>query len=133
MCSAENLTEPMDIQPLLKAPLASDDFRIQSLRISDTGLIINVIYGGSKKHTFQLKADYTNIYESYPPQIDMFLYHDADNDYAKKLFRDELLFDLTSFQDSLKEINPDITSIILRIHKGNEKEVFSTRPEFSFK
>ena len=72
----------------------SDDFRLDSAALKGDSLILFVEYGGGcKEHVFTpYCSDY--VLESFPPQIDLWFHHDANDDRCKAIIHQRLAFDV---------------------------------------
>lgn len=81
----QELTEPQD------------RYSLTSLEIEDDVLVLNVRYsGGCEQHLFDLVWS-GGFLKSLPPQVDLHLIHDANEDGCEALIAKNLRFDLTVF------------------------------------
>lgn len=73
-----------------------DTYQLNSMTIEDDKLAIGVSYsGGCKDHNFNLTWIDGNFFETSPPQADLFLVHDANNDNCEAYLTQQHKFDLT--------------------------------------
>ena len=74
----------------------SDAFEIGKMRVNGDTLFMDVTYsGGCKEHIFSGRHD-GNIMKSRPPQLNLFIEHQANGDGCRELIRKTLAFDLTN-------------------------------------
>lgn len=86
-----NEVTPEDLKKLLKN---NDSFSITNAFIWEDVLTVDVTYsGGCKEHDFQLVWDGTVI-KTLPPQIDLFIIHNNNQDPCKAMVSNELQFTL---------------------------------------
>ena len=89
-----------------------DDFTINQISINANLLTLNVSYGGGcKEHTFKLFAT-KGIYESNPPQADVFLSHNGHSDFCEAFITQNIRFNLS----------PMSPPVYLRIHPFRASE-----------
>lgn len=95
-------------------PLHGNRIDIDSMRVSGTELTISVHYGGGcKHHNFTLFMAPPMFAESNPVQADLYLFHNANDDFCRALAHENLTFDLQPLLDVYgREDEP----IILNIH-----------------
>jgi hypothetical protein len=75
-----------------------DDYTINSVEIVGNQLSVNVTYGGGcKEHEFELLGD-QRIMKSLPPQMNVVLKHNANQDMCRALITTTIVFDLTPAQ-----------------------------------
>ena len=75
--------------------MAKDNYQLKNLAIDGSNLILDISYsGGCEDHVFNLI--WTGKYvETLPPQVDLYLVHNANNDNCEAYFSKQLKFDLT--------------------------------------
>jgi hypothetical protein len=77
------------------APKENDPFKVSHLDIKDSILTMVVSYsGGCKDHEFEMWAG-KNYMKSMPPQLNLFLKHEANDDLCKAMKFDTLRFDVS--------------------------------------
>lgn len=82
--------------------VVTDTASILDVKIKDDVLNVTIVYkGGYAQHEFKLYG-WTGILKSNPPQAEITLGHDANNDSGKIEVRGTLLFDLTPLKLSYK-------------------------------
>lgn len=76
-----------------------DDYTINSAEVKGNQLIVEVAYsGGCKEHEFELLGD-RRIMKSLPPQMNIVLKHNANQDMCRALITTTLIFDITPAQE----------------------------------
>lgn len=103
-----------------------DQFQFSSVNVIGSTIEIMVQYaGGCNRHKFSLFTTGL-LKESFPPQLDLILSHDADGDECKAIVTDTLLFDLSS----LFSIAEDYEEIILNVIDYNTQTHFEPSPSW---
>jgi hypothetical protein len=75
-----------------------DDYTINSVEVIGNQLSVSVTYGGGcKEHEFELLGD-RRIMKSMPPQMNVVLKHNANQDMCRALITTTVVFDLTPAQ-----------------------------------
>ena len=102
-------------------------FEIEEARLEGDVFELRVSYsGGCEEHTFDLYST-RGIYESNPPQADVYLSHDGNGDACRQLIREELTFDLTPLQ------NPSGSgALYLRLHQYEADEPIRPMPLYEY-
>ena len=87
------------VDDLSSAGLSVDNAQIKSAVISSDVLTMVAQYGGGcTRHEFKLFGS-KRILESFPPQVDIALSHNANGDACKALITDSLRFSLTPLRE----------------------------------
>lgn len=82
-----------------RADLEKDAFRIGAVKLSGDTLKITVGFGGGcRAHEFFLFCNASAIYESNPPQVDLYLSHNANGDMCDAYLTETRSFELTSLK-----------------------------------
>ncbi len=103
-----------------------DPFTVDNIAIYKDILIIDISYnGGNNTHKFQLYCS-TLLYETSPPQRDLWLSHNSNNDIINKNIKKRLRFDLTTLKSD------DYNSVFLRIHEYGKSEPIRPFPLYEF-
>lgn len=77
-------------------PGPSDAVEIEDARVEGSELVIDVAYGGGcEEHEFALFWD-GSVFETFPLQVDLELYHDANNDFCESFRFETLRFDISA-------------------------------------
>ncbi len=112
---AEEKTEESETAPQVNAKRAilsqnigkfrnTESYNIISVELKGNILQLDVTYnGGCKEHEFELVGS-SFIMKSSPPKRGIQLYHHKNEDDCRELVNDRLLFDITDFAYSDKEI-----------------------------
>jgi len=90
----EKELKTISIDPEYAGPHASDAFTMVSQKISGDSLLLEVQYGGGcKEHIFDM---HTNLVwmKSMPPQLNLWLEHENNDDLCRALVTETLVFDL---------------------------------------
>lgn len=100
-------------------PKANDQVTIKKAQITKGVLTLSLEYGGGcEEHVFELVT--TKMYKkSLPPQIDVFLKHNANGDACRKLFNEDHSFNVEAIK-----YPGDVDELIVNIHTGNGAEAF---------
>ncbi|MFM9985032.1 MAG: hypothetical protein ACKVOK_07330 [Flavobacteriales bacterium] len=81
-------------------PGSTDPFEIVSTRVSGDSLLIQVQYGGGcKDHGFKMTTNLMWL-KSKPPQLNIYLEHENNEDNCRALMNRTLAFDLKSIRNS---------------------------------
>lgn len=100
---------------------AGDPFIIQGVDVKGDIISLVVTYsGGCKDHGFVLFAD-PRIMKSMPPQQNILLKHDANEDHCRALVTDTLRFDLSPIRIGNEG------SIVLRMHNNDDRITYTYR------
>lgn len=88
-------TPQVIIDPAFTPPKDNDSFTFQSISLTDSILTMVINYsGGCEEHNFELISN--GMYaKSLPPQLNMFLKHDGNNDACRMLIIDTLVYDVS--------------------------------------
>jgi len=93
----------------------SDNYNLYSAEIDEGYLKAIVSYsGGCKEHQFTMTTNGMWM-KSMPPQLNLNLTHNANEDFCKAFIYDTLRFDLTNC------INPAVTEVVLRVNSPSGK------------
>ncbi|MGB8320900.1 MAG: hypothetical protein WCE54_22415, partial [Ignavibacteriaceae bacterium] len=124
-CSEKNsITDPDDflndkiiITNSINANSEYDNLKVLEQYVSDDYLILKVMYsGGCKKHEIKV---YTTgaIIKTNPPQAELFIFHNSNNDGCKALITKELKINLIELKYFYKANFNRIQIILLRIYE----------------
>ena len=106
-------------QNMPRDPVTILDYGLNSL--FNQILMIEIQYrGGCRHHTFELLAS-NAIIESYPPQLKIFLGHNAFNDSCSTMIHDVIFFDLEPLREKYRhksEVKAGV--IILRLYNESD-------------
>lgn len=120
------------VDDLSSAGLATDNAQIKSASISSGVLIIVAQYGGGcKQHEFKLFGS-KRFFESNPPQVDVFLSHQAHGDACKALITDSLLFSLAPLRDLYQSSSGSKGTLLLRLHEPGIQAPLSPLVRYEF-
>jgi hypothetical protein len=110
----------------------SDRATIDSAAVDTNDLFLWVTYGGGcREHMFRLYG-WTAFLESYPPQAEIYLSHNSDNDLCKALIRDILRFNLTPLKHVYQRYYGRTGTILLRICPPGLRTPISPYARYSF-
>jgi|GEM_PF-1175254 len=88
----------------------TDNFSLYSAEIEDGYLKTIVNYsGGCKEHNFSMVTNGMWL-KSNPPQLNLTLLHNANEDFCKAFIFDTLRFDMTNC------VNPSVNKVVLRVN-----------------
>jgi hypothetical protein len=120
------------IDDLNSSLIFKSEARILNVRLEKDILTIRVNYsGGCRKHILELYSNKT-LKESNPPQIDMRLSHDAQNDFCDMLVTDTLRVNLQPLKSFLiSQYNQASGEVILNIYSP-DMILFENRPLYIF-
>ena len=94
-----------------------DLVRVTGITVEGDHLTLNVLYsGGCKTHDFRMYANRAFIGLS-PPQAELFLSHDGQNDECGLTISNILTFDLRPLQGALRQSGDTSDVMLLRIHE----------------
>ena len=132
--STKDLSYPQIIifDDINSVDISNDAVSINEVSVDNDTLKLNVSYsGGCKEHEFKLFGS-SNIAESNPPQAQIFLSHNANNDACEAYITEELAFDLSPLKDSYKQIFQDNGPLLLRIYAPRSSDPVRPLPVYSF-
>lgn len=105
---------------------------INSALVRGDSLILNVSYGGGcKEHYFKLFG-LEGIIKTNPPQAEIFLSHDSNNDMCEAWITEERQFQLTPLKEFIKNNYFYNGPLILRIYEPGGYEPFTPLPVYRF-
>lgn len=103
-------------------------FEIEEVSIEEDTLALRVSYGGGcAEHTFQLFST-RGIYESTPPQADVYLSHDGKGDVCLAEIHEVLRFDLSPLRSA-----PSSGAVRLRIYSYEGTEPIRPLPLYEYR
>lgn len=102
-------------------------FKIEAASVKRDVLELRISYsGGCEEHAFDLYST-RGIYESKPPQADVYLSHEGNGDACRQLIRKELTFDLSPLK------NPSGSGALrLRLHQYQAAEPIRPMPLYEY-
>jgi hypothetical protein len=110
------------VDDLSSAGLATDNAQIKSAVISSDVLMVIAQYGGGcKQHDFKLFGS-NRFLESFPPQADIVLSHNANGDLCKALITDTLRFSLIRLREVYQSSYDSKGTLLLRLHEPGKPE-----------
>ena len=116
-----------DLRSFDRDMIETAHFEIEDVDIGGDLLRLRVLYrGGCERHAFELYST-RGIYQSYPPQADVYLSHDDGGDACRRLVREELAFDLSPLKDL-----SDPGALLLRLHPYQETEPIQPLPLYRY-
>jgi hypothetical protein len=120
------------VSDLSSAGLAADNAQIRSAVISSDFLILVAQYGGGcERHDFRLFGS-SRFFESFPPQADVVLSHNANGDLCKALKTDTLRFSLTRLRELYQSSYGSKGTLLLRLHEPGKQEPLSPLVRYEF-
>jgi len=91
-----------------------DSFNIQSFSIEGDSAFITITYaGGCNRHTFEVIWSETYI-ETYPPQTDLMLVHNANGDACKALITEKITFNISKLTGPI-----DYETVVVNVLNGH--------------
>ncbi len=112
-----NKVQPMVIDRNYSWPGSTDPFTMLSQRTSGDTLFLKVQYGGGcKEHVFTMNTQLMWM-KSLPPQLNLWLEHESNDDLCRALITKELAFDLKGVR------SPTGNKVSLIINNDREKTV----------
>lgn len=110
------------IDDLSTAGLSTDNAQVTNAFLSADVLTIVTHYGGGcARHEFMLFGSRL-FCESNPPQVDVFLSHQAHGDLCKALITDSLRFSLAPLREVYQTSNSSKGTLLLRLHEPGKQE-----------
>ncbi len=111
---------------------SKDAVKIDSAYILGDQLTLKLIYGGGcQEHQFILFV-WSGISKSNPPQAEVFLSHNSNNDACEALIFENLIFNLTPLKNSYKKLFQNHGPLLLRIYEPNTSEPYMPLPIYNF-
>lgn len=116
---AEDKMKRIQVDPNFVWPKTNDQVTILKGQIVNGVLTMSLEYGGGcEEHVFELVT--TKMYKkSLPPQIDVYLKHNANGDACRKLFNEDHSFNVEDIK-----YPGDVDELIVNIHTGNGSDAF---------
>ncbi len=115
-----------------KISISTDHTNIQDAIVEGDLLMLDVVYGGGcEKHEFKLYG-WKGITKSNPPQAEIFLSHNANNDVCDALIYNKLTFDLTPLKLHYRKNYHQGGPLVLRIYAAGYSEPFLPLPLYKF-
>lgn len=112
--------------------LKTDTAALDSAAVVEDSLILIVAYGGGCKiHQFLLYGS-SAILKSNPPQAEIYLSHDADNDLCEAYIHERLSFDLQPLKRSYQKRFSNNGPLLLRIYPPGLDEPYMPMPVYAF-
>lgn len=112
--------------------ILDDGVNVNKAIVDNDTLKLNVSYGGGcKEHEFKLFGS-SSIAESYPPQAQVFLSHNANNDACRAFITEEVAFDLSPLKELYKQQYRDNGPLLLRIYISRSSDSIQPLPLYSF-
>ncbi len=125
-------TEIIMVDDLSSAGLATDNAQIKSAVIASDVLTVVAQYGGGcKQPDFKLFGS-NRFLESFPPQADIVLSHNANGDLCKALITDSLRFSLTRLREAYQSSYGSKGTLLLRLHEPGKPEPLSPLIRYEF-
>ena len=90
--------KPLEVKPVLldTANYGRDTFQANNIRVSGDTLFVEAEYsGGCKNHVFTARHN-GNYMKSMPPQLNLYVDHQANGDGCRELIKETIAFDLKS-------------------------------------
>jgi len=113
-------------------PDTNDAVAINEAKINNNLLQINVSYaGGCKKHEFQLYG-LKGILKSNPPQVIIYLHHNANGDMCEAYLTEGIEFNLLPLKSEYQQQFNNNGPLLLRIFEPNAAEPFQPLPLYKF-
>jgi hypothetical protein len=104
------------------AGLAADTAVIADASVTGNSLRLAVVYtGGCEAHAFTVHAA-RSFRSTDPPEIDLYLGHDAHGDACESSISEEKFFGLISLKEAYRREFPDDNRLILRVHEPGASE-----------
>jgi hypothetical protein len=120
-CTLKEATKGFPILVGTNDSCAADPLTVTGVSVAVNTLTIEVGYsGGCEEHSIDLYTDKL-LLESDPPQINLWLSHNAHGDMCEAYISQSLRFDLTSLE-------VDVNSLYLRIYEPGRDEFHSSMP-----
>jgi hypothetical protein len=120
------------VDDLSSAGLVTDYAHIKSTVISSDVLVMVAQYGGGcALHEFKLFGSKLFL-ESFPPQVDIVLSHNANGDLCKALITDSLRFSLTRLREFYQSSYGSKGALLLRLHEPGKQEPLSPLVRYEF-
>jgi hypothetical protein len=120
------------VDDLSAAGLAADKAQITSAVVAKDLLTLVVRYGGGcAQHEFKLFGS-KRLLESYPPQADIILSHNANGDACKALIIDSLRFSLATLREFYQVSYGSRGTLLLRIHEPGAAAPLSPLIRYEF-
>jgi hypothetical protein len=96
--SVESVSQKPEVKPVLldTTHYGRDAFDASNIRVNGDTLFIDAEYsGGCKEHTFTARH-HGNYMKSMPPQLNLYVDHEANGDRCRELIKRTIAFDLKS-------------------------------------
>jgi hypothetical protein len=120
------------VDDLSAAAVATDNAQIKSTVVaSDLLTLVGRYGGGCAQHEFKLFGS-KRLLESYPPQADIILSHNANGDACKALITDSLRFSLVSLREFYQVSYGSGGTLLLRIHEPGAAAPLSLLVRYEF-
>ncbi len=104
------------------AGLAADEVVVADASVTGNSLRLAVVYtGGCEVHVFKVHAG-SSFRSTDPPEIDLYLAHDAHGDACETSITEERFFGLISLKEAYRRAFPDDNRLILRVHEPGASE-----------
>ena len=129
---SEGTAEILLFDDLSAITLDADVASITKISIEGDLLQLMVTYsGGCENHTFKLYGS-RNFAESLPPQVNLFLSHNANGDVCEALMGEDLVFDFSPLKKAYRNAYQDDGPVVLRIHEPGASEPVEPLPQYTF-
>jgi hypothetical protein len=113
----KNIMQPIVVDKGYAWPGSTDPFTILEQRVSGDTLLLKVQYGGGcKDHLFAMKTQLMWM-KSLPPQLNLWLEHENNDDMCRALITKELTFDLKGVR------SPTGNKVMLIVNNDRAKTV----------
>jgi hypothetical protein len=104
------------------AGLATDEVVVADASVTGNSLRLAIVYtGGCELHAFTVHAA-SSFRSTDPPEIDLYLAHDAHGDACETSITEEKFFGLISLKEAYRRTFPDDNRLILRVHEPGAPE-----------
>lgn len=124
------LGDPPAVRITTAAPEPQDPAEVLGASVTGDVLTLEMRYGGGcRDHTFGLFHEGVFL-ESDPPQANLLMSHDADEDPCDALIEREIAFDLAPLRELLQQHSPQNEMLVLNVHAPGTDQVVSVDYRF---